>query len=186
MSHGDPAAPHRVREDFDAIARLSDAHPHHDRHEDQVAAHVPAGARAILDVGCGLGTLAARLAEGHRDRTVTGIDLSPEMIARASRLAAGHPGLVFRCGDFLTMDLPAGGYDCVISAATLHHMPADATVERMVGLLAPGGTLVIQDLRRDSGLVDRLGSPVDLAARALERLVRTGRLRDPRAVREAW
>jgi SAM-dependent methyltransferase len=184
MSHGDPAASHRVREDFDAIARLSDTHPHRDRHEDEVAEHVPAGARAILDVGCGLGALAARLAAPGR--TVTGIDLSPEMIARASRLVAGRPGLDFRCGDFLTMDLPAGGYDCVISAATLHHMPADAAVARMVWLLAPGGTLVIQDLRRDQGLGDRLGTVADLAARALERLVRTGRLREPRPVREAW
>lgn len=174
----------RIRADFDAIARLADAHDAPDRYEALIAGLVPAGARRVLEVGCGLGRLSARLAAP--DRTVTAVDLSPEMIARASRRASGAGRLDFRCGDFLAMDLPRAGFDCVVSAATLHHMPVEPALDRMMSLLAPGGTLVIHDLRADAGLVDWMGSAVDLVAAGLERLVRTGRLRTPRAVREAW
>jgi SAM-dependent methyltransferase len=108
------------------------------------------------------------------------------MVARAARRAGGSPDLRFRCGDFMTMDLPAAGFDCVISAAALHHMPMPAAVDRMARLLRRPGTLVIHDLRADDGLLDRAGSAFDLCARAFLRLLRTGRLRERRVVREAW
>jgi SAM-dependent methyltransferase len=46
---------------------------------------VPAGAQRVLDVGCGAGTLARRLATvvPHVD----GVDRSPEMVTEARRLA---------------------------------------------------------------------------------------------------
>src|SRR5262249_36319405 len=76
--------------------------------------------------------------------------------------------------------------DCVISAAALHHMEERVAVPRMAELLRPGGRLVIHDIRRDRGLSDRLRSYVALGQEAMLRLCRTGRLRSPRALRDAW
>lgn len=174
-----------IRDDFDAIARLSDTHAHaSDRYDAFLAAQVPAQARRVLEVGCGLGRLAVRLAGAGRE--VTGVDLSPEMIARATVAGQGQPGLSFRCGDFFALDLPAAGFDCVLSVATLHHMDAKAAIARMVDLLAPGGRLVLHDLRLDDGIGDRARAACALAHHALLRLFRTGRLRSPHPVREAW
>src|SRR5687767_10865979 len=61
----------------------------------EVAGHPPL---TILDVGCGTGFLALRMAElGH---TAVGIDLSEEMLAVAQRKAAGvGVPVTFRLGD---------------------------------------------------------------------------------------
>jgi 2-polyprenyl-3-methyl-5-hydroxy-6-metoxy-1,4-benzoquinol methylase len=175
----------RIRNDFDEIARLSDCHGvGADRYDSFLLSHVPIDATSVLDVGCGLGRLAVKLA--MPDRQVTGVDLSPEMIARARKEGRGPGHLMFLCGDFLERNFTAQQFDCVISAATLHHMPEDVAVPRMIELLCPGGRLVIHDIRSDAGLGERALSNFALAQVAALRLLRTGRLRSPRALREAW
>jgi 2-polyprenyl-3-methyl-5-hydroxy-6-metoxy-1,4-benzoquinol methylase len=175
----------RVRNDFDQIARLSDCHMGGgDRYDSFLLSLVPIDAESVLDVGCGLGRLAVKLAIHNRE--VTGVDLSPEMIARARKEGRGARRLAFLCDDFLERDFTGQQFDCVISAAALHHMPEDVAVLRMVGLIRPGGRLVIHDIRSDDGLGERIRSNFALAQVAALRLLRTGRLRNPRAVREAW
>lgn len=109
---------------------------------------VPEGCEDALDVGCGDGLLARRLAE--RVERVTGIDRSPEMIARAREWAAGHPSLVFIEDDFLTADLPTAGYDFICSVSAIHHMDFAAALTRMKKLLRPGGRLVVVGLARET------------------------------------
>lgn len=176
----------KVRNDFDEIARLADVgESGTGRYDSFLLSLVPRGAVDVLEVGCGLGRLTAGLAAGRR-RQVTGMDLSPEMIERARRRVGTTPGVSLLCGDFLELDFGARRFDCVVSAAALHHMPEDDAVPRMAGLLRPGGRLVIHDIRSDAGLVDRARAGVALARVAFGRLLRTGRPRSPRAVREAW
>ena len=179
------AHPATVRDDFDAIARLSDRYDSgSDRYDAFLASHVPACATRVLEIGCGLGRLAARVAAPGRE--VIGVDLSPEMIARARALGAGTPGLGFECADFFDLDPGAGRFECVLSAAVLHHLDADAAIARMMLLLAPGGRLVLHDLRADEGIADRARAAWALAHHALGRLARTGRPRSPKVVRQAW
>ncbi|GAA4551191.1 class I SAM-dependent methyltransferase [Amycolatopsis samaneae] len=131
---------------------------------------VPEGCVEALDVGCGDGLLARRLT-GVAKR-VTGIDKSPEMIARARELAVGCPDLTFLAGDFLTADLPAGGYDFVCSVATIHHMDYEAALTRMRELLRPGGTLVVVGLAREASAADWA---VTIAAAPVVRIVKVAR-----------
>jgi len=175
----------RVRSDFDEIARLSDCHAvGGDRYDSFLLSLVPSNAAFVLDVGCGLGRLSAKLASVNRE--VTGVDLSPEMIARAQKKSPETERLTFLCDDFLERSFTAQQFDCVISAATLHHMSPNVAVPRMVELLRPGGRLVIHDIRSDVGLGQRLRTHLALAQVTAARLLRTGRLRAPRAVRDAW
>ncbi|MFF3697867.1 class I SAM-dependent methyltransferase [Streptomyces sp. NPDC002221] len=110
---------------------------------------VPEGCGGALDVGCGDGLLARKLA--GRAKTVTGIDKSPEMIARARQLAEAHRDLTFIEGDFLTAELPTTGYDFICSVTTIHHMDFEGALLRMRQLLRPGGTLVVVGLGREAG-----------------------------------
>lgn len=175
----------KVREDFDEIARLADQQGRGtDRYDSFLLSLVPPEAVSVLDVGCGLGCLTAKLAANNRD--VLAVDLSPEMISRARQKAGATGRVTFLCCDFLEQDFVSRQFDCVITSATLHHVPEDIAVPRMVGLLRPGGRLVIHDLRSDTGMLDQVRSRVALAQVAFVRLVRTGRPRSPRAVREAW
>ncbi len=175
----------KIQRDFDEIARLADGRETRtDRYDSFLAAQVPVGALDVLEVGCGLGKLTTALATAGR--RVTGIDLSPEMIARARERSPAAPGISFLCGDFLRHDFGSQRFDCIVSAATLHHLPEEIAVLRMAGLLRPGGRLVIHDLRTSSGAFDQMKSFTALAQMAAWRFMRTGRLRRPREVRDAY
>jgi 2-polyprenyl-3-methyl-5-hydroxy-6-metoxy-1,4-benzoquinol methylase len=175
----------KVREDFDAIARLADRHGGGtDRYESFLLSLIPREAASVLDVGCGLGRLTAKLAAANRE--VLGVDLSPEMISRARRNAGATEKIAFLCCDFLEHDFASRQFDCVITSAALHHVPADIAVPRMAGLLRAGGRLIIHDMRADAGMLDQVCSHAAMAQVAFARLLHTGRARSPRALREAW
>jgi 2-polyprenyl-3-methyl-5-hydroxy-6-metoxy-1,4-benzoquinol methylase len=101
----------------------------------------------VLDVGCGVGRWSRLLAS--RGASVTGVDLSPTMIAEARRRAS-RAGLAGRCR-FLVQDLAhldAGGtHDLILGVTVLQHIldPAAlrAAVERLAAHLAPKGRLVL-------------------------------------------
>jgi 2-polyprenyl-3-methyl-5-hydroxy-6-metoxy-1,4-benzoquinol methylase len=173
----------RVRSDFDEIARLSDPHDEDTgRYDSFLLSLVPQTATTILDIGCGMGRLTAKLATSRRE--VLGIDLSPEMIARASEKL--RPELSFICDDFLTHELGSQKFDCVITPAALHHVPIDLAFPRLLKLLAPGGRLILHDIRADAGILDYLRSGFAFGQVAFGRLLRTGSPYRPRAVRDAW
>ena len=118
---------------------------------------VPAGADRVLDVGCGAGALARELA--GRARRVDALDRDPAMVALARQGAPA--GLTVLEGDALTVDLPAGGYDAVLSLSSLHHLPTAPALARMAGWLRPGGVLAAVALPRTDLPRD---VPVELAA----------------------
>jgi SAM-dependent methyltransferase len=182
-SMNEPAS--RIQADFDRIAALpEDGWDHNAHYHAVLLRRVPDGCGAALDVGCGSGAFATLLAE--RAATVLGIDLSPEMVRLARRRLAPFPGAEVRVADFAEEELPGESFDCVASIATLHHLPLRSTLVKMAGLLRPGGVLLVLDLYRAATLSDRL---CDLAAVPLDvgfSLVRRGRLRPPREVRETW
>lgn len=102
----------------------------------------------ILDVGCGDGVLATRLAQGGA--RVTGLDASADMIA-AARHRAKAAGVKVDLVEGSAGDLPfpAGHFDCVVSVATLCFVddPRQA-VREMVRVLKPGGRLILGELGR--------------------------------------
>ncbi len=172
----------RVRADFDQIATFGDESGA-DRYNAFLVSLVPEGAVDVLEVGCGLGRLAAQIAGDRRD--VVGLDLSPEMIARA-RKECVSTRVTLVCGDFSGHDFGPARFDCIVTAAALHHMPLATSIQRMQELLRPGGRLIIHDMRRDEGLADWLRAYWTLAMHSLRRLVRTGRPFPPAHVRAAW
>ncbi|MBK7951669.1 MAG: methyltransferase domain-containing protein [Deltaproteobacteria bacterium] len=94
----------------------------------------------VLDLACGVGYGAALLAE-HAGVRVVGVDLDEAAIAYARRR---HPGtaLEFRVADALRFD-DAQGFDTIVSLETVEHVDAPgALIERLAGLLRPGGHLV--------------------------------------------
>jgi 2-polyprenyl-3-methyl-5-hydroxy-6-metoxy-1,4-benzoquinol methylase len=174
----------QLREEFDEIARLSGAHESEDRYDSFLMSQIPLQARSVLDVGCGMGRFTKCL--NGSDRQVVGIDLSPEMIARAKNLEEDEGKLTFCCGNFLNMEFPHSSFDSLISVAALHHMPLESAVRRMVELVRPGGTLIIHDLRSDSNVLERISTYFAGLLNCLRRFRRTGRFFAERELRQAW
>jgi SAM-dependent methyltransferase len=105
---------------------------------------IPADAERVLDVGCGAGALARRLAAVVPQ--VDGVDRSPAMIAEATRSAPAN--LALHQADALTVDLPEGAFDAVVSSSALHHLPLAEALPRMARWLRPGGVLAAVALPR--------------------------------------
>jgi 2-polyprenyl-3-methyl-5-hydroxy-6-metoxy-1,4-benzoquinol methylase len=172
-----------VRGDFDEIARLVDhGASGSDQFDELLVSRIPSSAKSVLDIGCGMGRLSRLIATG--DREVVGIDLSTEMIRRA-RSTSQLNHVRFVVADFPGYDF-GREFDCIVSAAALHHMPNEVAINRMVALLRPGGRLIIHDLRRNVSLADSMRALGALVPAALGRLLRTGSPWSPRHVRQAW
>jgi SAM-dependent methyltransferase len=107
---------------------------------------VCAGKR-VLDVGCGVGRWSRMLAA--RGAMVTGVDLSPTMIAQARRRAA-EDGVADRCR-FAVQDLSKlsidGEFDLMLGVTVLQHIldPESLRVAllSMRARLAPGGRMIL-------------------------------------------
>jgi ubiquinone/menaquinone biosynthesis C-methylase UbiE len=102
--------------------------------------HLPPG--RVLDAACGTGRHAGFLAGlGH---TVTGVDLSPDMLAVAR---ANVPGASFLEGDLVALPVDDAAFDLVVCGLALAHV-ADlaAAVRELSRALAPGGELVVSAL----------------------------------------
>jgi trans-aconitate methyltransferase len=94
----------------------------------------------ILDVGCGTGQLAAKIAT-MTQAEVVGIDLAPSMIETASR---HYPHLSFGVADArdFQVDRP---FDAIFSNAALHWIPdADAVIRSVYRALKPKGRFVAE------------------------------------------
>lgn len=157
-----------------------------------VLSAVPPACGSALDVGCGDGLLARKLAS--RARRVVGIDCSAAMVDVARRLSLGHPNVDFLHADFLQTDFFQAGslacdshapaaapygdqdprFDFVCSVATVHHMEFGPAVGRMADLLRPGGRLVLIGLARTATPSDLAFSVLGVPVHQAHRLSRRG------------
>jgi SAM-dependent methyltransferase len=174
----------RIQADFDRLALLADGEfDHNICYHGYLLRHLPAHCAKALEVGCGTGRFARALAE--RAAHVLAIDLSPEMLRRA-RANHAISNLKFEIGDVAEVALPIEYFDCIVSIATLHHLPLEAMLLKLKRALKPAGVLAVLDLYQAESLVDYAVSAVALPVSAALRISKTGRLRPPRVVREAW
>lgn len=95
---------------------------------------------SVLDLGCGTGELAAALAERLPESRVTGIDSSPQMLAKAKELSSGRVNFI--PGDVASLH---GEWDLLFSHAVLHWVDHHETlIQRLWGHIKPGGQLAVQ------------------------------------------
>jgi ubiquinone/menaquinone biosynthesis C-methylase UbiE len=132
----------------------------HARIARRIAEALPHGGSHV-DVGTGPGTLPAEVAALRPDALVTGVDPSPRMVELATaRLAEASPAAVERgrvlLGDAAHLPLPDASADVVSAVLTMHHWPdLDDGVAELTRVLAPGGTVVVVEMRGPSRHVAR-------------------------------
>ena len=110
--------------------------------------------KRVLDIGCGIGGPAFHLARKH-GAEVTGIDLEPQLIARATRRAA-ELGLAGRT-DFRTVTLgplpfPDRSFDVLFTSGALTQTEdKSGIVAECYRVLKPGGVLTCYDWLKSDG-----------------------------------
>jgi SAM-dependent methyltransferase len=127
----------------------------------------------VLDAGCGTG----RYFQCLKDvRHLVGIDISPHMIEQA-RSPAGSVGLDIesidlRCGDVLSLDLPAGVFDLIYSTGVLgEYSPVnEQLLKTFAGLLKEDGVLFFTAVDASSRVHVKGGRPPSIGRRVVRKL----------------
>ncbi|QDP82816.1 class I SAM-dependent methyltransferase [Nocardia otitidiscaviarum] len=120
------------------LAGVRDPYWNHNTHyHPWLLAQLPATAGTALDIGCGDGLLARKLA--RHCPSVLGVDIDAPVLAGA----APAPNVTYRQADFRYL---TGTFDYVTAVATLHHVPVDEGLTALRRLVAPGGTLAVVGL----------------------------------------
>jgi len=164
------------------LAGVNTRHPwnHNEHFHGWILRNLPARRQAAVDVGCGTGVLAGKLAPHFAH--VTGIDADEGMAAAAGARLAGDPRVsIMRCRfDVFAAAAGEGEADLITMVAVLHHLDLGGTLARIPRLLAPGGRLLVVGLAKVDSLADAM---VDLVSAAANPIV--GLVKHPRPARPA-
>ena len=121
---------------------------HHRAYDDDLLASLQLrGDERVLDLGCGVGDVAASLAAAVPRGSVTAVDADPDMVRAArTHLGQGKTAANLRVEQVRAQDVgdrfAAGSFDVVVSVAVLHWVPvADqpAVAAGVHHVLRPGG-----------------------------------------------
>ena len=130
---------------------------------EDIATRLTSGER-VLDVGCGTGALAVRLA--RQGCYITGIDISPRMLAQAAervRAEAMDSQVVFQELGAVDLDtgFPDASFDVVVSTLVLSELSEDEieyTLQEIGRILRPKGKLMVADEVMPDSPLGRLGT----------------------------
>ncbi len=137
---------------YDRIAAPGFAN-YHKQVADDIAGELVTG--TVLDIGTGPGRLIVEIARRCPDLKITGLDLSPTMLTLAERnfARAGLQGVELRLGDVTDLPFPSGSFNLVVSTSSFHHWRDPVRgLKECIRVLAPGGSCLIYELRRDAPL----------------------------------
>ena len=119
----------------------------------RIAAEIPLETGRLLDVGCGPGRLTRRIAGARPGVSVTGLDLSADMVSQAQR-GPRLPNLDFRQGTPASLGV-SEEFDFAVSVLSFHHW--EEPVAELAGIhraLKPGGRLWIYEQDPDAAAAD--------------------------------
>jgi len=145
------AAAHKdlVRKEFTRQARLQ-AKSGHLRRVERLTPMIdlakPVPSDRLLDAACGWGFVLQAFA--GKVRAGLGVDLTPEMVDLARKLAAGRKlsNTEFLAGDVEDLRLPAGSFEIVTCRASFNHFgDPEKALSEMKRVLAPGGRIVVYE-----------------------------------------
>lgn len=127
------------------------------------------GARRVLDIGCGWGSLLRRLVDAHRVEYALGITLSESQVAYVDAVCDRDPRIEPRLQDWRTFE-PEEPFDAIVSLGTIEHFVSMGAGEEVRAetyrelferchswLGGPGKRLVLQTMAQGHVPLDRKG-----------------------------
>jgi SAM-dependent methyltransferase len=114
-----------------------------DRLVDELAGLIPADARFILDVGCGLGAGTRRLADHFPEAEIVGGNISPWQVDQAMRRGVKRAIVM----DAVCIPLGDETADCVVAMESAQHFDTrERFLYEALRVLRPGGCIVLADM----------------------------------------
>lgn len=124
---------------------------------------------SILDLACGTGELTRLILKTNPQQDITGIDISPAMLAIANNKLEAYPQAKLSIASATELPFARQSFDLVICANAFHYLESpELTLAEIKRVLKPKGTIVILDWCRDYFILkigDRLFNFIDPAYR---------------------
>ena len=121
-----------------------------------LVSRIPPDAHRVLDAATGTAAVAIELAGSSPDRTVVGVDQSPEMLAAGrERIARGGLSDRIELREGRAEDLPVGDaeFDAVTFTYLLRYVDdVPATLRELVRVVRPGGTVALLEFGLPRGV----------------------------------
>jgi ubiquinone/menaquinone biosynthesis C-methylase UbiE len=131
-------------------------------------AHADLQDKDVLEVGSGRGGGALFISRYMQPHSMTGLDFSQAAVDLCNRNRFA-PGLIFVCGDALSMPFPASSFDAVVNIESSHcYESMDAFLSEVRRVLRPGGRFFFADLRSVEG-VDTLREQFNVCGLTVEK-----------------
>jgi ubiquinone/menaquinone biosynthesis C-methylase UbiE len=170
---------------YDVMARRL-LRPAYRRFAEDIAAVAPDGG-AVLDVGTGPGVLLVEIARLRPDLRLTGVDLSPDMVAAAERNLRAFGQASARRGDVGDLPFPDDTFHLIVSSFSLHHWDdLRAAGPELARVLRPGGRVYLYDFRSapfQDLIAAAAGTSLSAGPPPRHTLIRVGVALFPRVVR---
>lgn len=116
--------------------------------------------KSVLEIGVGTGRLAVRTAPLCRD--LVGVDISPKTIGRAKENCSAFQNIVLICDDFMSHRFERK-FDVIYSSLTFLHIEKKAAaIDKIAGLLSPGGRAVLSLNKKQDEFLEMNGRKVRL------------------------
>ena len=132
----------KIKTSFSENAVAYDRHAVvHKKIIDRLVGSLAGDYKNILDLGCGTGTLAAKLVQQYPAAKIIGLDLAPGMIERA-RAKVISRRVEFVVGDAETLAFGSTAFDLVVSTSSLQWMAAEKVFAEAARVLRPAGQFV--------------------------------------------
>ena len=89
-----------------------------------------------MEIGCGTGEFAKRIAQTGAD--ITAVDISPDLLEVARRDIT-HINVRFHIQNVGKLDFEDGSFDVVIGSSILHHLNLNPAIKEVYRVLKRGG-----------------------------------------------
>ncbi len=118
----------------------------------------------VLDLGCGTGTLAILIKQGHVFAHVYGLDADPQVLAIArSKADQAQAEITFQQGLAYQLPFSSAWFDRILTSLVFHHLSTQQkqqALNEVFRVLKPGGKLTLLDIGVPYGSYARLVSQV--------------------------
>lgn len=148
MSDNDPSlSKAEIAQGYDQIpAHLFMPRKFHRRCVALVTPHLQPGA-AVVDLGCGQGTLLQHLQSLPLNLKLSACDLSPVLVANSAKAA---PKATVKVGDLEALPFANAEFDAAFATEVLEHLiPPDKALSEIFRVIKPGGWLLVSLPNRD-------------------------------------
>lgn len=121
----------------------------YDHTYDNFTSYLPDENPTVLDVGCGPGIIAHNIKSQKKNARLTGVDVSPNMIRKATEMVEGFEGHILKIQDIGRLSQTFQGIICGFGLPYLNHNEAQDFINLCYAMLEDTGVLYISFVEGD-------------------------------------